>query len=267
MLKTFAVILVQLTFLLPIASGQTTQPSENDRAIWLLHLPGIGGKMFVDRLMTQGLLDGGLHASINIYDWTGTDRGIVSLINVARHDQQSTVVAKMIEQQRHDHPDQPIILTSHSAGTGIAVWALEKLPDDVQVDDLVLIASALSPKHDLSRALLHVKHRAYAFNSNLDTLILAIGTTGFGTVDRVKSVSAGNINFCVPKDRAAAYAKLIQIPYDADWLRFDNDGSHIGPMMRSFAKHVIARVLLTDTLPPRELPTTAPTSAQSGVGS
>ena len=58
------------------------------------------------------------------------------------------------------------------------MWALEKLPDDVMVDDLVMVASALSPQYDLSKALKHVRGKAYAFNSMLDVLILAPARKG-----------------------------------------------------------------------------------------
>src|SRR5688572_15668631 len=151
----------------------TTAPSEK---AWLLHLPGIGGEMRIDHLFTQGLAQGGVEADIQIYDWTGVDRGMVALMQSKRHAEQSTIVAQMIEKHVRENPNQKVIVTCHSAGTGIAVWALEKLPDDVVIDELVLIASALSPQYDLSKALRHVRHKAYAFNSNLDVLILSVGT-------------------------------------------------------------------------------------------
>jgi pimeloyl-ACP methyl ester carboxylesterase len=182
-------------------------------------------------------------------------------MQVKRHEDQSSEVARMIETHVRENPNQKIVLSGHSAGTGIAVWALEKLPDDVMIDDLVMVASALSPQYDLSKALRHVRHRAYAFNSKLDVLILSIGTRGFGTVDRIKTDAAGCIGFVMPAGGdAQQYAKLAQYPYDPDWLRFRNAGEHIGPMMTSFSKNVVARVLLGRPLPLRA--STAPVTTQ-----
>src|SRR4051794_13651466 len=65
----------------------TTQPS--DASTWLYHLPGMGGLMNIDRNVTSGIVAGGLKARVEIYDWTGTDRGLVALGNVQRHEEQA----------------------------------------------------------------------------------------------------------------------------------------------------------------------------------
>src|SRR6185295_12391032 len=40
---------------------------------FLLHLPGIGGHMRIDDVMTAGLLEGGVNGELEIYDWTDND--------------------------------------------------------------------------------------------------------------------------------------------------------------------------------------------------
>jgi pimeloyl-ACP methyl ester carboxylesterase len=241
-------------------SAPSTAPAPVEHDTYLLHLPGMGGLMTIDRTLTRGLLQGGIEADLQIYDWTGTDRGLASLMNVRRHREQSKIVADLILQRRKLQPNGRIILTAHSAGTGVAVWALQKLPDDVRIDDLVLIASALSPEYDLSRALRHVRHRAYAFNSELDVLVLGTGCRNFGTVDRVKTDAAGRVGFRVPENPAVAgqYEKFVQYPYDPDWMRFHNNGEHIGPMTRTFAREVISLVI--QGRGPSPLPTSQPTT-------
>ena len=52
----------------------------------------------------------------------------------------------------------------------MAIWVLEKLPDDVHVDTLVMLACAMSPQYDLSPALRHVSGKAYVFVSPLDPI-------------------------------------------------------------------------------------------------
>jgi hypothetical protein len=264
------ILLTQVVLFAAVAAAAATKPAttqSSEASVWLFHLPGMGGLMNIDRNVTNGMVAGGVAARSEIYDWTGTDRGLVALGNVTRHEEQSRLVAERITRAvREEHPSR-IIVTSHSAGTGIAVWALEQLPDDVMIDDLVMIASALSPEYDLSRALKHVRHRAYAFNSELDVLVLGTGCKVFGTVDRIKTDAGGRVGFVVPREPSVPgqYEKFEQMPYDPDWMRFYNNGEHIGAMSRTFARKVIAPVLLGKGLPPRATtqPATMPTTRRA----
>src|SRR5688572_29247215 len=180
------------------ADQPTTAPaSAPTRQIYLLHLPGIGGLMRIDRLLTGGLRSGGLEgADVIVYDWTNGNRGLPALGALERNKQEAKKIARMIEDRARANPDQRIVLTGHSGGSGLAVWALESLPDDVTVDTLVMIAPALSPQYDLSRALRRVK-RAYAFNSEYDP-VLGPGTRTFGTIDRIMTNAAGRVGFQKP---------------------------------------------------------------------
>jgi len=216
----------------------------------LIHLPGIGGHMRIDDNLIAGLKQGGLDADMRIYDWTGPDRGIIALGSATRHSDESSKVAEMITAIYRANPRTPIIITSHSAGTGIAIWALEKLPDDVQIDTLLMMQSALSPNYDLSKALRHVRGRAYSFCSIYDPVLGGAGTGLLGTVDRIQTEAAGRVGFArPPRADARAYDKLQQIAYDESWMQLGNPGDHIGPMRRRFAKEMLAPLLETGKLP------------------
>jgi pimeloyl-ACP methyl ester carboxylesterase len=218
---------------------------------YLLHLPGIGGHMRIDDNLLRGLQKGSAADELELYDWTGADRGMISLGNVKRHEQQSQLIADALAQRIREHPRERIILTGHSAGAGIAVFALEKLPDDLKIDTLVLMQPALSPGYDLSKALRHVRGRAYAFYSPLD-LVLSQGTKLMGTVDRVQTEAAGCVGFVVPPPKALEpkqYGKLTQFAYQDSWTRFDDIGDHIGPMTAPFAREMIAPLIRTGELP------------------
>lgn len=212
---------------------------------WLLHLPGIGGEMSIDRSLVRGLKDGGWEGTTKIYDWTEHDPGIDALHARKRNDREAQIVADMIERKLKEDPKLQITLTSHSGGTGIAVWALEKLPPGLHVRTLVLLASALSPDYDLTSALKHVSGNAYVYYSENDTLVLGAGTQLFGTIDGKKSVAAGLVGFKMPPDADKdQYEKLIQRPWIKDWMVFENAGSHIGCMSRPFVRQVLAPALI-----------------------
>jgi len=213
----------------------------------LIHLPGIGGELSIDHHLVNGLRDGGVSKSIEIIDWTESDRGPRALGNVARHKEWAQRVAERIEAIYYADPRTPIILVGHSGGTGIAVWALEDLPPQVHVRTLLLLASALSPRYDLTVALRHVSGHAFSLYSDRDDAILGTGTSVFGTVDRVKGPAAGYIGFHTPPHgQTKEYDKLIQLPYDPAWARFGNPGDHIGPTDRRFANAVLAPLINRD---------------------
>src|SRR5262245_37213195 len=236
---------------------------------YLLHLPGIGGHMPIDDLMTQGLAQGKLDAEIEIYDWTGQNPGLAALVNLERNEAEAKLIAEKITKQVRANPKRRFILTSHSGGGGMAVFALEKLPDDVQIDTLLMLANALSPQYDLTKALRHVKGKVYVFVSDIDP-VLGAGTRNFGTMDRQKSDSAGRVGFTRPEGAdPLQYDKLVTFPYDAAWMRLGNAGDHVGTMNRPFARVVIATLLKTGRLPvivpatgPSPRPTTLPATSR-----
>jgi pimeloyl-ACP methyl ester carboxylesterase len=211
---------------------------------FLLHLPGIGGHRFIDDSLVRGLQAGGVEGEFEIYDWTGDDIGLNALVSKPRHKEQSRLIAQRIADHYAAHPEDPISLTGHSGGAGLAVWALEQLPEDVMVETVLLLAPAVSPGYDLTDALKHVRGRLYVISSEHDP-VLGAGTRAFGTIDGVKTDAAGKVGFSRPPGGdPVQYRKLVPMPYDSDWVRLDNIGDHIGPMMRPFAREVLAPLVL-----------------------
>jgi pimeloyl-ACP methyl ester carboxylesterase len=194
--------------------------------------------------MVSGLREGGYAGRLAMHDWTEDHEGLEALLNQPLHERESQRVAEALTKRYRENPGRRMIITAHSGGTGIAVWALEKLPDDVKVDTVVMLASALSPDYDLTAALRHVRGKVYAFNSLTDTLILGVGTRTFGTVDGVKCDAAGRCGFVLPDGAdGEQYRKLVQVPYNAAWMALGNIGDHVGPMSSLFARDVLAPVV------------------------
>ena len=253
------ILAITVFFCAALYAAPTTQP-------YLLHIPGIGGHLPIDDHLLLGLHEGGIDGWLEMRDWTGPDRGLMALMQAKRHEEQSTLLAQFITDKVRRYPGIHITLTSHSGGCGIAGWALEKLPDDIVIDNWVQMQSALSPEYDLSKALAHVRH-AYALYSELDAVVLGTGTKNMGTIDGVKSESAGKVGYTMPGTAdAAQYKKLQQFGYEQSWMRFDDIGDHIGPMTYRFARFMIAPLLKTGRLPPvPPLPAAAtqPTTART----
>jgi len=212
---------------------------------YVMHLPGVSGTSIVDFSLRDGLQKAGFDGPFEIYDWTCRDPGIPALHNRQRNEEQAAIVADMLTQQYRAHPEQPIYLTCHSGGSGPAIWALERLPADVKVYCFVMLAPALSPAYDLTRALSHVSQHAYCFNSPDDDLVLGTGTKMFGTIDGVRCDAAGRIGFQQPATAdAIQYAKLIHQPYQSVWVRYGHIGGHIGCMGSPFVQAVVGPIML-----------------------
>jgi pimeloyl-ACP methyl ester carboxylesterase len=229
------------------ARGETAQAQAQPQPPkdYLVHMPGIAGYHWLDRQFLSGLRDAGFEGDVDVRDWPGEDPGLAALLARKRNRKEAQAVADMIQARVREHPGGRIVLTAHSGGAGIAIWALEKLPDDVKVDTVLLMAPALSPRYDLSKALRHVRGNAYAFTSTFDAIVLGAGTSTFGTIDGVKCDAAGRCGFTVPDGAdEKAYEKLVQIPYDAKWMQEGNIGDHIGPMGFRFARNVLAPLVV-----------------------
>jgi hypothetical protein len=211
----------------------------------LIHLPGITGELSIDREFVRGMKQAGYQGETTIVDWTSGNFGIPALYAEKHNAREAQQLADRIVQVRKDNPRGRIVLSAHSGGNGIAVWALERLPDEVRIDDVLFLAPALSPDYDLSNALRHVNGHAYAFTSPYDVFILGAGTLLFRTMDGKRADSAGRVGFVKPQGADdAQYEKLVQNPYKSDWIQYGNIGDHIGVMSRRFVATVIAPLVV-----------------------
>ena len=226
-------------------AGPMPTPSfANVQRPYLLHLPGIGGTLVFDHWYVEALRNGGLDAYCEIYNWTCDDPFIHALQAYDRNKEQSTIVAGMITARRRQAPNAPIILSGQSGGTGISVFALEDLPDEVMVDSVVLVSPAVSPDYDLSRALRHVRGHLYVYSSYADMDFLGLGTLIFGTMDGVQTQAAGRIGFTrPPAGDEEQYKKLVSIPWRMEFLLHGDLAMHAGALAPPFARSEIAPLM------------------------
>jgi pimeloyl-ACP methyl ester carboxylesterase len=204
----------------------------------------------VDRAWTSALKDAGLVVTVEHFDWTSDEyRFLDALQAIDRNRRECLTLAERITFLARSEPHRRIILTAHSGGTGFVLFALERLPADVQVDTLVLMAPAISGNYDLSPALKHVRREAYVFTSRYDTVVLGTGTRLFGTMDGQKVDAAGLTGFTRPESAdPKQYAKIVELGYQASWMRYSNFGDHVGSLAPSFALNIIGPLLNTGML-------------------
>jgi pimeloyl-ACP methyl ester carboxylesterase len=184
---------------------------------------------------------------VKVISWGhGFGRWHADLTNAANRDRRAREIADAILRFRVHHPTAAVFLVGKSGGTGLVVMALEHLPANT-VEAAVLLAPALAPQYDLAPALNAVRREMVVFWSPLDVIVLGLGTLIFGTIDRIKSVSAGLIGFRGPNageaGRIACYRKLRQVRWRIEMATTGYLGGHVGPDSPVFLRKYVIPLL------------------------
>jgi pimeloyl-ACP methyl ester carboxylesterase len=171
----------------------------------LLILPGVGNTRFhlagfVERAEAQLP-----NFAIDVQPW-----GVpfLTIHNLRAHERNLATAARMAEEiaaWRRAHPTAPFYLVGYSGGGGMATLITAALPEDVQIDRLILVAPAIAPDYPLEREVLpHVRELVVNYASERD-LQVGWGTRTFGTIDRKLTASAGAVGFGVEHPRLLEY--------------------------------------------------------------
>jgi hypothetical protein len=184
---------------------------------------------------------------VKVIPWGhGLGRWHADLTNAENRDAKARSIADEVRAFRAGRPGAPVFLVGKSGGTGLVVKALEGL-DEGSVDVAVLISPAISPAYDLTRALRTVRREMVVFWSPLDVFVLGAGTRIFGTIDRIKSVSAGLVGFRPPSpgtdEQKEAYARLRQVRWGPKMASTGYLGGHVGPDSPAFLRKYVVPLL------------------------
>jgi pimeloyl-ACP methyl ester carboxylesterase len=185
--------------------------------------------------------------AVRVVSWGhGFGRWHADLTNVGNRDARASEMAAEALAFRARHPQGSVFLVGKSGGTGVVVKALEALPDET-VEAAVLLSPALSPTYDLAQALRALRREMVVFWSPLDVFVLGVGTRIFGTMDRIKSVSAGLVGFRRPDPDDEAqqlqYAKLRQVRWEPRMARTGYLGGHVGTDSPAFLRKYVVPLL------------------------
>jgi len=214
---------------------------------YLFHLSGISGMTIFDQWWLHAIEDSGAADHVEVYDWAGSGNWIEVLHAVEQNRKAALKIAEFVTAVRRLNPEVRIIMSSESGGTAVAVWTLEALPADAKVDEVLLVAPAVSPGYDLSRALGHVDGIVRYTTTPLDIGTLGLWTNVLGNMDGVKSSGAGLVGFRKPAGAdPQAYRRLVRVSYNPAWMIWGNFGSHTGAMSSTFARYVLGPMLIED---------------------
>lgn len=238
-----------------LAAGCATVPADVaarcDRG-YVFYLDGAGGGLPLSNWsggIRDGLRDAGYPGWGEMYRWqTGLGAAADQVASNRYKRAKAAELAQKILKFRRGHPDTPIDLVGFSAGTVIAVYALEALPDKPIVDNVVLLSSSLSADYDLTEALSRIRRNAYVFTSNRD-VILTVLLPISGSADRGADTNrvigtTGPIMPRVPSARTASqYTKLVEVRWNPSFRTLGNRGDHLDVLNEAFVRTHVAPLL------------------------
>ncbi|GMV97755.1 MAG: alpha/beta fold hydrolase [Phycisphaerae bacterium] len=238
---TLTVILGALTLTAGCAAHPELRIEQLSRG-YVVMLPGVESSAWQFAGVVKGLREAGVDQAIDVVEWGDRSSGSISnLTDFRRNQERAVAIAFRITGYQRCYPAAPITLIGYSGGGGLAVLVAEALPDDVQLDRIILIGAAISPDHDLTKAIAHCRRGLVNFYSERDWFMLGWGTSTFGTIDRKKTESAGRRGFLTPEGALREEPGLIQIAWNDRWSALGHNGGHIGWLARPWAQEVLAR--------------------------
>ncbi len=225
---------------------------------YLYYFDGAGGgtaKKNWAEGVKEGLLAGGYEGAGEMFTWE-TGKGLIADQDASvkfKRSKAKEAAAKIISHKKA-YPNPPIDILGFSAGTAVAIFALEDLPESVQVDDTVLLGTSISRNYDLTKALKRVKGHVYIYTSTQDR-VLGFLMPFSGTADRkFGDPGAGITGFVLPKGASAAtrklYAeKIVTIPWTAKMEKEGDYGHHFNNVKMEFIRDQVTPLFLGKRVP------------------
>jgi len=249
-------VLAGLLALPPLAGcGPTALPNREERLPhgYLYYLDGAGGGSALVNWcpgVRDGLLAAGYAGACEMFEWqTGLGAIADQDADATYKRSKAADLAARIGQYRKDFPAAPVSLIGLSAGTAVAVFTLEALPEDRPADTVVLLGASIGADYDLTEALRRIRNKLYVFTSDRDT-VLGFLLPITGTADRqFGRPAAGVKGFILPpnasEETRRLYAdRLVTIAWTKDFERDGNYGQHLDNVNKDFIRQHVAPLVM-----------------------
>jgi hypothetical protein len=187
-----------------------------------------------------GLRDAGYRGDVQTFIWTISLNPLLDQLLTINAKARAGLLAREMASYHRRYPQNDINVIALSAGTGVAVWAIEKLDADTRVNNLILLGSSLSHDYDVSKALKHMDGRIYVYHSSHDSVLSAVKV--IGTIDGKRLVdSVGQVGLDVPP---GASERIVNTGWSRSFLRYGWAGGHTDCTNQTFVRHVLAPLVI-----------------------
>jgi len=154
-------------------------------------------------------------------------------------------LAQDVVAYRRNHPTASVDFIALSAGTVVAAYALEELPDGCSVDNVVFLASSMSADFEFTPALTHVRDHVYVYTSTRDGILNSLVPLT-GTADR-RFCGKDIVGLCgvhhpgqLTAEQTRQYDKVVHVPWTPAFDAVGNHGGHLGGATPGFVCEHIA---------------------------
>ena len=203
------------------------------------YCPGAGNTDMGYFSVRSGLESAGYDGEVSAFIWTLTflplDQELRPLVRL-----RSLHLGDIIDSYIERYPGRPVNLVGLSAGSGVALWALESMDDGHMVDNVILLGSSLSHDYDVSKAFEHIRGKIYVYYSPHDA-ILAGPMKIFGTIDGKFGVDgAGSVGL---KSKRFA-ARIVNVPWRDSYKQYGYAGGHIDATSAKFVEAILSNHII-----------------------
>lgn len=206
------------------------------------YLDGAGNLGFGASDVPSGLRRAGYKGDVELYIWTTSFNPFIDQLNIPAARFKGSVLADKILAYKKKYPDNDVNIIALSAGTGVAVWAVEDLKGRAQINNLVLLGSSLSHDYDVSKALANMRGDIFVYHSSQDA-VLGIAKV-VGTIDGKRGVdSIGQVGLTAPPGMGG---RVHNYRWSEEWLRFGWAGTHTDCTSGPFVQAQISKHIITD---------------------
>lgn len=233
--------LLSLLTLLGMLAAGCADPAEKFGRTW--YIDGAGNWGFGVADVPLGLKDAGYQGHVSNYRWSLTLNPALdqTLRFIARGS--GGVLAAEISDFLKRNPDAEANIIALSAGTGVAMWAVEDLKPPYQVNNVVIVGSSLSSRYDLRKALVNMKGKIYCYYASSDP-VLQGPVRVLGTIDGTFDDSAGLVGLRGP---GATGGRVVNIGWNSRYVALGWTGGHADCTNRRFVGREIApRIIRPD---------------------
>lgn len=205
------------------------------------YVPGAGNVDMGDAGLRRGLEQAGYRGQVSRLTWTFSLNPAIDQAVRVNAKLGAQRLAGYIEDYIDTYPGREVNLVGLSAGSGVAVWALESLKPGYEIDTLVLLASSLSSDYDISRALKRVRGNVYCYYSPND-VVLTLLMKPVGTIDgKIMTDGAGAVGLHPPRGGD----RVVNIRWRPEFRNYGYSGGHTDVTSPEFVRRYVARHLVT----------------------
>lgn len=190
-----------------------------------------------------------------MFTWE-TGKGLLKdqIDSVADKRAKAEAMGRELQQRVKDYPGVPVHILGFSAGTAIAIFALETVPESVKVDNVMLLGASISHDYDLTEALKRVRGHLYLYTTTRDGMVADVMKIT-GTADLKRHDAGAEITgFVLPagasdETRKLYAEKVVPIPWTKELEADGQYGHHFDNIKMPFIRDHVAPLFMGKTVP------------------